>query len=77
MLLSSKQWKHFAAMALIGDGVMAMVRPHHDAQAWASGPRPWRALMNGLNRRPVLTRLIGAAQVAGGVYWALSREEPK
>jgi hypothetical protein len=74
MLLATNRWKHFAAMALIGDGVMAIVRPHHDADAWAHGPRPWRRLMRGLDRHPVLTRLIGAAQVAGGVYWALSRE---
>jgi hypothetical protein len=76
MLLTSNRWKHFTAMVLIGDGVMALVRPHHDASAWARGPRPWRKLMRELNRRPGLTRLIGVAQIAGGVYWAL-REEDK
>jgi hypothetical protein len=76
MLLTSNRWKHFTAMVLIGDGVMALVRPHHDASAWAHGPRSWRKLMRELNRRPGLTRLIGAVQIAGGVYWAL-REEDK
>jgi uncharacterized protein YjeT (DUF2065 family) len=62
-------------MALIGDGVMAMIRPRRDARAWSQGPRPWKKLMRELHRRPGLTRLIGAAQVVGGVYWALKQED--
>jgi hypothetical protein len=75
MLLVPKRWKHFAAMALIGDGVMALVHPQRDARAWAAGPAPWRALMQTLHDRPVLTRAIGAAQIAGGIVWALSQEQ--
>ena len=60
-------------MVLIGDGVMAMVRPSRDARAWKKGPRGWRKLMRGLAKRPALTRAIGAAQVVGGVLWALSQ----
>jgi hypothetical protein len=75
MLMASNRWKHFAAMVLIGDGVMAIVHPKHDADAWAAGPRPWRRLMRELSRRPALTRLIGAAQIAGGICWALSQED--
>ena len=77
MLLTSNRWKHFAAMALIGDGVMAVIRPERDAKAWAYGPRPWRKCMRALGRHPELTRLIGAAQIAGGVYWALRQESRK
>jgi drug/metabolite transporter (DMT)-like permease len=76
MPLAMNRWKHFIAMALIGDGVMAVVRPRRDANAWASGPTPWRMLMRGLNERPTLTRVIGAAQIIGGVYWTISREQP-
>lgn len=61
-------------MALIGDGVMALVRPRYDAAAWMSGPRWWRSLMRQLRRHPELTRAIGAAQVAGGVWWAICQE---
>jgi len=74
MLQIRKRWKHFAAMALIGDGVMAVVQPHRDAAAWSTGPAPWRALMKGLHDRPMLTRAIGAAQIVGGVWWALKQE---
>jgi hypothetical protein len=75
MFTNSKRWKHFAAMALIGDGVMALVRPQHDARAWSTGPKTWQSLMNRLHDRPELTRLIGAAQIAGGVWWALHQEK--
>jgi len=79
MLIPTKRWKHFAAMTLIGDGVMAVVHPVRDAHAWESGPKPWRSLMNGLQKRPGLTRAIGVAQILGGVWWALyqSKEEDR
>ena len=75
MFFSRKRWKHFAAMALIGDGVMALLRPEHDALAWKRGPSPWRRLMGELHDRPALTRAIGALQTVGGVYWALQQEK--
>jgi hypothetical protein len=75
MLLTSKRWKHFTAMALIGDGVMAVVCPRHDALAWERGPKVWRNLMHNLHDRPGLTRAIGAAQIIGGVWWALHHEQ--
>jgi hypothetical protein len=70
-----KRWKHFAAMVLIGDGVMALVHPEMDARAWKTGPRPWRSLMHYLAQRPALTRGIGAAQIVGGICWALMQED--
>ena len=72
---SSNRWKHFAAMALIGDGVMAIVHPKRDARAWSAGPKVWQDLMNSLHDRPGLTRAIGVAQIAGGVWWALKQEK--
>jgi hypothetical protein len=76
MFLTKKRWKHFTAMALIGDGVMAVVRPQHDALAWKRGPKPWKQMMQFLHDNPALTRVIGAAQVAGAVWWALQQEKP-
>ncbi len=69
------RWKHFAAMVLIGDGVMALVHPQRDALAWKAGPAAWRSLMHELHERPALTRVIGAAQIVGGVWWALQQEK--
>jgi hypothetical protein len=75
LITSPARAKHFAAMVLIGDGVMALIRPEQDAKAWKKGPKVWRDLMHGLSKRPALTRAIGAAQIAGGIWWALKQEE--
>ena len=75
MFLSPKRWKHFTAMVLIGDGVMALVHPQRDALAWKGGPAPWQKLMLELQERPALTRTIGALQIAGGILWALNQED--
>jgi len=61
-------------MLLIGDGVMALVRPVACANAWDKGPKPWRDLMHCLAKHPNLTRAIGAAEVIGAIYWALKEE---
>ena len=76
-MFSTKRLQHFAAMVLVGDGVMALVHPQRDAKAWAAGPAPWRALMQALHDRPTLTRVIGAAQTTAGVIWALRQENEK
>ena len=72
--LVPKRWQHFTAMVFIGDGVMALIHPTRDAHAWKTGPKPWRSLMHELSKRPILTRAIGAAQIAGGIWWALAQE---
>ena len=71
LLNDARRVEHFAAMVLIGDGVMALVHPSKDADAWKKGPQVWRRLMEALAERPGLTMAIGAAQVAIGVAWAL------
>ncbi len=71
MLITSDRWKHFTAMALIGDGVMAVVRPRRDVSLWAAGPVPWRKLMKTLDRHPLLTRFLGGAEAAAAIFWVL------
>lgn len=66
--------KHFAAMLLIGDGVMALIRPRDDAAAWTHGPRVWREAMQTLQKSPTATRMVAAAQVAGCIWWLLREE---
>jgi hypothetical protein len=74
-ITSPARAKHFAAMVLIGDGVMAIVHPQKDAHAWKKGPKVWQNLMHQLAERPNLTRVIGAAQIVGGIWWALHQDE--
>jgi hypothetical protein len=75
VLITSRRWRHFAAMALIGDGVTAMLYPGMGAKTWKVGPRPWKNFMQGLHDRPLLTRAIGVAEIAGGVWWALCQRD--
>jgi hypothetical protein len=65
--INLSQIKYLAAIVLIGDGVLALVRPHRDAQAWHLGPEAWKGLMRFLSDRPALLRAIGAAEIAGGL----------
>jgi hypothetical protein len=74
-MILSKRWQHFTAMVLIGDGVMALIHPQKDVQAWRRGPKPWKDLMGKLHDRPGLTRAIGAAQIGAGIWWALRQEK--
>ena len=62
-------------MALIGDGIMAVIRPEDDALAWKHGPAPWKHLMGHLQERPSLTRTIGVLQIIGGIWWAFRQEK--
>jgi hypothetical protein len=79
MQFDFSRWKHFTAMAIIGDGIMGMIHPNRAAKAWHYGPQPWQNLMQSLEDRPNLTRAISAVQVVGGILWVLhsSKEDTK
>jgi len=62
-------------MALIGDGVMAVINPRRDAHAWRVGPKPWKNLMHKLHEHPDLTRAIGLVQIAVGIAWVMRQEK--
>jgi hypothetical protein len=67
------QIRYLTAMMLIGDGVLAALRPHRDALTWEMGPRPWKALMRYLSDHPETLRAIGAAEIALGFAVIASR----
>jgi hypothetical protein len=66
------QLRTLTVMMLIGDGTLALLRPHRNARAWSLGPEPWRDLMQQLCRRPNVLRAIGAAEIAAGITWVLA-----
>ena len=70
------QLKYLTAMMLIGDGVLAMLRPHRDAMTWEIGPEAWKALMQYLSDHPDTLRAIGAAEVALGFALIASNGSP-
>lgn len=59
-----------AALLLIGDGVVGMLQPRRHARLWRSGPKPYRSAMEPFVRHPGLTRVLGAAEAAAGLWWA-------
>lgn len=65
--------RDFTAMLLIGDGVLALLRPDRDVRAWDMGPAPWRSVMNYLSRHEGATRAIGIAEIAVGLALVASR----
>lgn len=67
------QLKYLTAIVLIGDGILAMLRPHRDAYAWSMGPEAWKKLMQYLSDHPEMLRAIGTAEVALGFALIASR----
>jgi hypothetical protein len=61
------------AMMMIGDGVLGLVEPRRHLSLWEAGPGWWRAMFDPFLRRPGLTRCLGAAEVALGI-WVASRQ---
>ena len=60
------------AMMAIGDGVLAAAFPVQHVDRWTLGPKAWRAYLRWFSDHPGLTRVAGAAEVAGGIAWAAS-----
>jgi hypothetical protein len=77
MLAIPNRWKNFVAMALLGDAVMAIVRPERDLSAWSVGPAPWRSLIKSLRSHPNLTRALGGVQAAAVMYWIVTHENDR
>lgn len=57
-----------AGMAMIGDGVLALVEPKGHVQIWKRGPEPWERTMDFFLDRPGMTRALGALEIGLG-YW--------
>lgn len=67
------QLRYLTAIVLLGDGILAMLRPHRDAHAWSMGPQAWKDLMQYLSDHPEMLRAIGVAEVAFGFALIASR----
>jgi hypothetical protein len=75
--MNNLRMRHFLALLLIGDGVVALIQPEHDAAAWSQGPWLWRQAMNHLKRNPTTTRLVATTQIVAGIYWLISEERKR
>jgi len=62
------------AITMIGDGVLGFVEPKGHVQLWLRGPSWWRRMLQPFAKRPELTRWVGAAEFAFGIWLAIQQE---
>jgi hypothetical protein len=59
-------------MMVIGDGVLAAVFPVQHVERWDYEPKAWRGYLHRFIERPGPCRVLGQAEVIGGIAWAAS-----
>jgi hypothetical protein len=57
------------AVAMIGDGALALLMPAEHMKTWICGPQWWRDLVNFFARRPGLTRVVGVIEICAASWW--------
>jgi hypothetical protein len=70
MSIVTRRIGEVAALASIGDGTMALLKPRKHAALWRGGPDWWDRSVRYFEERPALTRTLGAAGVLFGVWLA-------
>jgi len=73
----SRRLKETFAVITIGDGVIELLAPREHSLLWEAGPESARRVARFSADNPNYMRLLGAAQIAFGVWLALRqyREE--
>ena len=71
------RWRELIAIPLIGDGVLGLVIPARHVRRWQAGPAWWRDAMRPFVRHPQLTRWVGAAEIAVGLWLATRQNQPE
>ena len=61
-----RQGLELLAMMMIGDGLIASLRPRSHLRLWRAGP--WRRIVLEMERRPALSAALGAAEAAVGLW---------
>lgn len=59
------------AVVTVGDGVIELLAPREHSRLWEVGPEGVRRISRFFAANPNLMRLLGAAQVAFGLWLAL------
>ncbi len=73
----ARRMKETLAILAIGDGAIELVSPREHSLLWEVGPEAARKVIRFFAENPNYMRLIGAAQIAFGLWLALRqyREE--
>ena len=73
----SRRIKELAAIAVIGDGgVVGLVAPRRHSLLWKVGPQGYQEVLRWFAERPVLVRVLAAAELGLGLMLAL-RQYPE
>ena len=70
MQIATRRLAELGGMAMIGDGILAALRPDGHVRLWEGLPKPWRALLEPFAGRPGLTRAVGIAEAGLGLLIA-------
>ena len=63
--------KETLAILTIGDGAIELVSPREHSLLWEVGPEDARKVVRFFAENPTYMRLIGVAQIAFGLWFAL------
>ena len=66
----SRRLKETAALITIGDGALALIAPKEHSLLWEAGPEGIRKITRFFADNPNYMRLLGASQIAFGVWLA-------
>jgi hypothetical protein len=67
----ARRIKETFAIIAIGDGAIALLAPREHSLLWDAGPESARRIARFFAENPNYMRLLGAAQIAYGVWLAL------
>jgi hypothetical protein len=67
----ARRMKETFAILTIGDGAIALASPREHSLLWEVGPEGTRKVARFFAEKPNYMRLIGAAQIAFGLWLAL------
>jgi hypothetical protein len=67
----ARRIKETFAIVTIGDGLIELITPREHFLLWEVGPKSVRKLARYLANKPNYMRLVGAAQIAFGLWLAL------
>lgn len=65
-----KSLKELLAIAMIGEGLLALIYPQRYLLLWRLGPQSWREAVTTFVKRPLLTRIVAMIEAITGFWLA-------